>query len=119
MRRNISTPGFNRQHSGKYSTQLSHEDGTSNVLFGIEVGSSTQLSNTQLYLEPATLSRRGSRTSKSSGPMVRPFSRKDLFYGGSVMNLLEKQELPSNWDNYRHSIISTPRYILDLQLTPK
>ena len=108
MPRNVSTPGFARQNSSKYSTQLSQEDNTSHVLFGIECGSNTQLSNTQLYLEPATLSRRGS-SRRSSGPMVRPFSRKDLFYGGSIMNLVDKQELPTNFDQCRHSIISTPR----------
>ena len=108
LQRNVSTPGFGNG-SAKLSSQLSQEDSNSHVLFGIEVGSTTQLSNTQLYLEPSSLSRRGSHK-RNSGPLVRPFSRKDLFYGGSVLNLVEKQEdMPSKWDHYRHSIISTPR----------
>ena len=113
--RNVSTPGFgNRQKDGanKYMSQLSQEDTTSHVLFGIEIGSNAQLSNTQLYLEPSSLSRRSS-SKRNSGPLVRPFSRKDLFYGGSVLHLLDTQEkeTSSNWDQYRHSIISTPRYV--------
>ena len=110
LQRNVSTPGFGNG-SAKLSSQLSQEDSSSHVLFGIEVGSTTQLSNTQLYLEPSSLSRRGSHK-RNSGPLVRPFSRKDLFYGGSVLNLVDKQQdMPPKWDQYRHSIISTPRYI--------
>ena len=101
--RNVSTPGFAR---AKYNTQLS-QDSNQRVLFGIEAGSNTQLSNTQLYLEPSSLSRRSSR--HGSKPMVRPFSRKDLFYGGSLLHLVEKEEMSKDWDQYRHSIISIPR----------
>ena len=61
--KNLSTPGFIRQISNRERTnsQMSRED--SHVLFGIEVGSNTQLSNTQLYLAPSngnvSRSRRG------------------------------------------------------------
>ena len=101
----MSTPGFGKQRP-TYSSQLSAES-NQHVMFGIEAGSNTQLSNTQLYLEPTSLSRRNSR--RGSKALVRPFSRKDLFYGGSVNHLVDQNEMPANWDQYRHSIISTPR----------
>lgn len=105
--RNVSTPGFGGKH--RLSTQLSSESMGQHVIFGIEVGSNTQLSNTQLYLGPSSAipSRKNSR--RMSRPLVRPFSRKDVFYGGSVTHLVENNDMPSNWGEYRHSIISTPR----------
>ena len=111
--RNVSTPGFaiggkNPNLRPTYGSQLSADSNQQHVMFGIEAGSNTQLSNTQLYLEPSSLSRRNSRRG-SSKALVRPFSRKDLFYGGSVHHLVDQNEMPANWDQYRHSIISTPR----------
>lgn len=104
--RNVSTPGFPIGGGGKtstnrptYGSQLS-ADSNQHVMFGIEAGSNTQLSNTQLYLEPSSLSRRNSRRG-SSKALVRPFSRKDLFYGGSVHHLVDQNEMPANWDQYR------------------
>ena len=107
--RNVSTPGFGGKTRPTYTSQLS-ADSNQHVMFGIEVGSNSQLSNTQLYLEPTSLSRRNSRRG-SSKALVRPFSRKDLFYGGSVHHLVDQNEMPANWDQYRHSIISTPRFV--------
>ena len=106
--RNVSTPGF-----GKTGGKFNSRENSHAKFFGIEVGSNTQLSNTQLYLEPSSnisINRRDSVKSNSARPMVRPFSRKDLFYGGSVSHLVETNELPANWDQYRPSIISIPRY---------
>ena len=106
--RNVSTPGF-----GKIGGKFNSRESSHAKFFGIEVGSNTQLSNTQLYLEPSSsisINRRDSVKSNSARPMVRPFSRKDLFYGGSVSHLVETNELPANWDQYRPSIISIPRY---------
>jgi hypothetical protein len=113
MPRNSSTPGFghNRNALNRLNSQLSNEDSTSHVMFGIEVGSNAQLSNTQLYLGPSSginLTRRNS-SRRNSRPLVRPFARKDVFYGGSVNHLVENHDMPANWDQYRHSIISTPR----------
>ncbi|XP_069697848.1 monocarboxylate transporter 14 isoform X3 [Periplaneta americana] len=53
-------------------------------------------------------------TSKSSIPrerreMVRPLSRKDIFYSGSVMNLPEFKSQKS-LASYRQSVISLPKY---------
>ena len=41
--------------------------------------------------------------------MVRPMSRKDIFYSGSVTNLREYQSQKS-LTNYRNSVISLTRY---------
>ncbi|XP_055694058.1 monocarboxylate transporter 14 isoform X2 [Lutzomyia longipalpis] len=53
-------------------------------------------------------------TSKTSLPrerpaIVRPMSRKDIFYSGSVTNLREYQSQKS-LSHYRNSVISLPRY---------
>lgn len=40
--------------------------------------------------------------------MVRPMSRKDIFYSGSVVNLPEYQSQKS-LQNYRQSVMSIPR----------
>lgn len=44
--------------------------------------------------------------------MVRPMSRKDIFYSGSVINLPEYQSQKS-LTNYRNSVVSLPRYARD------
>ncbi|XP_015510230.1 monocarboxylate transporter 9 isoform X2 [Neodiprion pinetum] len=54
-------------------------------------------------------------TSKSSIPkekpmMIRPLSRRDIFYSGSVLNLAECQSQKS-LANYRQSIISLPKSV--------
>lgn len=41
--------------------------------------------------------------------MIRPLSRKDIFYSGSVTNLREFQSQKS-LSNYRNSVISLPKY---------
>ena len=133
MTRNVSTPGFaklGRQHS-QISNEDSHPHGGhhhhyphhhqhhphQHIAFGIECGSSAQLSNTQLYLEPSSAagmhigprrSRRNSR--RDSRPIVRPMYRKDVFYSGSVSHLLDVHEIPPSLDQYRHSVISIPRF---------
>lgn len=50
--------------------------------------------------------------SPSSGRMVRPLSRKDIFYSGSVTNLREYQSQKS-LTNYRNSVISLTKYEKD------
>lgn len=44
--------------------------------------------------------------------MVRPLSRKDIFYSGSVTNLREYQSQKS-LTNYRNSVISLTKYEKD------
>lgn len=48
----------------------------------------------------------------SGGRMVRPLSRKDIFYSGSVTNLREYQSQKS-LTNYRNSVISLTKYEKD------
>lgn len=50
-----------------------------------------------------------SLTPRESGKMVRPLSRKDIFYSGSVTNLREYQSQKS-LTNYRNSVISLTKY---------
>ncbi|XP_050297027.1 monocarboxylate transporter 3 isoform X2 [Anthonomus grandis grandis] len=56
----------------------------------------------------------GFTTSKMSiaskkGNMVRPMSRKDIFYSGSVTNLPEFHQSQKSLTNYRQSIMSIPK----------
>ncbi|KAL1491778.1 hypothetical protein ABEB36_012324 [Hypothenemus hampei] len=56
----------------------------------------------------------GYTTSKLSlaskkGTMVRPLSRKDIFYSGSIMNLPEYHQSQKSLTNYRQSIMSLPK----------
>ena len=46
---------------------------------------------------------------REKAEMVRPMSRKDIFYSGSVMNLPEYQSQKS-LQSYRQSIMSIPKY---------
>eukprot|EP00095_Tigriopus_kingsejongensis_P002022 snap_masked-scaffold1627_size33010-processed-gene-0.3 protein:Tk02022 transcript:snap_masked-scaffold1627_size33010-processed-gene-0.3-mRNA-1 annotation:"monocarboxylate transporter" len=114
--RNSSTPGFGRLT--RMLSQIS-QDGNStlddHIVFGID---GAQLdSNKTLLLRPMSHTgsmRRGSR------PIIRPLYRKDVFYSGSVANLVNEEEqqpnrkmsyVPSfaNFDEYRHSVISIPK----------
>lgn len=49
---------------------------------------------------------------RETGRMVRPMSRKDIFYSGSVTNLREYQSQKS-LTNYRNSVISLTKYEKD------
>ena len=55
-----------------------------------------------------------SRTSipKGGREIVRPMSRKDIFYSGSVLNLPEYKSQKS-LSSYRQSVVSLPRYQQD------
>lgn len=55
---------------------------------------------------------RVSLTPRETGKMVRPLSRKDIFYSGSVTNLREYQSQKS-LTNYRNSVISLTKYEKD------
>lgn len=55
---------------------------------------------------------RVSLTPRETGKMVRPMSRKDIFYSGSVTNLREYQSQKS-LTNYRNSVISLTKYEKD------
>jgi len=101
MRKNLSTPGFGRL--AKITGLDGPPDllqGGEHVIYGVSDGS-------QLFLRP---SRRNSQA------IVRPMSRKDIFFGGSVLALAQLQERRASavnetllLDKYRHSVISIPR----------
>lgn len=46
---------------------------------------------------------------RSRGNMVRPLSRKDIFYSGSIVNLPEFHQSQKSLTNYRQSIMSIPK----------
>ncbi|RZC42356.1 uncharacterized protein BDFB_003190, partial [Asbolus verrucosus] len=46
---------------------------------------------------------------RSKSNMVRPLSRKDIFYSGSIVNLPEFHQSQKSLTNYRQSIMSIPR----------
>ncbi|KAJ8911075.1 hypothetical protein NQ315_015247, partial [Exocentrus adspersus] len=46
---------------------------------------------------------------KEKGHMVRPLSRKDIFYSGSIVNLPEYHKSQKSLANYRQSILSIPQ----------
>lgn len=61
-----------------------------------------------------SLSQRQGSTSGSAGRMVRPMSRKDIFYSGSVTNLPQYQSQKS-LTNYRNSVLSLTKYEKSMQ----
>lgn len=46
---------------------------------------------------------------EQKGQMVRPMSRKDIFYSGSIVNLPEYHKSQKSLTNYRQSILSIPQ----------
>ncbi|XP_014615707.1 PREDICTED: monocarboxylate transporter 3 isoform X2 [Polistes canadensis] len=60
--------------------------------------------------ESITFTTSTSRIPKEKPLMVRPLSRKDIFYSGSVVNLPEYQSQKS-LANYRQSVISLPKSV--------
>ncbi|KAJ8962273.1 hypothetical protein NQ318_018252, partial [Aromia moschata] len=46
---------------------------------------------------------------REKGHMVRPLSRKDIFYSGSIVNLPEYHKSQKSLTNYRQSILSIPQ----------
>ncbi|EDV39554.1 uncharacterized protein Dana_GF10083 [Drosophila ananassae] len=65
-----------------------------------------------------SLSQRQGSQSGSSGRMVRPMSRKDIFYSGSVTNLPQYQSQKS-LTNYRNSVLSLTKYEKSMQSVAK
>ena len=96
-RRNVSTPGF-----GKL-TKITGLDGPpearhDHVIFGVNEGS-------KMTLEP-------SRRDSATAAIVRPMSRKDIFFSGSIFHLVEEtptMRIENRLDKYRHSVISIPK----------
>jgi len=55
----------------------------------------------------AKLSKPAPWGSGQSKKTVTPFSKKDLFYGGSVQKLMKSNETTATWDEFRHLLLST------------
>ena len=92
VNRNMSTPHFGR--ITRVSSSISNRN--SSIAFGAQAGS-------QLFLQPSTR--------RKSQAIVRPLSRKDVFYGGSIHHLAQDLD-PTAFQKYRHSIISIPKGML-------
>ncbi|KAK9880173.1 hypothetical protein WA026_010046 [Henosepilachna vigintioctopunctata] len=71
------------------------------------LGLPTKNNNSEVDLENSVYTSRSSLSREKSN-MVRPLSRKDIFYSRSVVNLPEYQSQKS-LTNYRQSILSIPR----------
>lgn len=96
IRRNVSTPGLSRNILGLSTENSSHP--AENIMYGVNDGS-------RVSLKPAR---------RNSVAIVRPMSRKDIFYGGSITSLvsLSNHKRPpskAELNRYRHSVISMPR----------
>ena len=126
IRKNVSTPqniGRLTRISSNASFALPNEkrDSTANLVFGVTDG-------TELFLQPRSAIDQIRRPSHA--PILRPLSRKDIFYSGSVFNIAVPPPLPDDpppnkyedediddqidrpdtLNRYRHSIISIPKY---------
>ena len=126
IRKNVSTPqniGRLTRMSSNASFAFPNEkrDSTSNLVYGVTDG-------TELFLQPRSAIQQMRRPSYA--PILRPLSRKDIFYSGSIMNINLPNALPDDpppnkfvdediddnfyipetLNRYRHSIISIPRF---------
>lgn len=126
IRKNVSTPqniGRLTRISSNASFAFPNEkrDSTSNLVYGVTDG-------TELFLQPRSAIEQIRRPSHA--PILRPLSRKDIFYSGSIMNINLPPPLPDNpppgkfldedmednfyqpetLNRYRHSIISIPKF---------
>ena len=126
IRKNVSTPqniGRLTRISSNASFAFPNEkrDSTSNLVYGITDG-------TELFLQPRSAIQQMRRPSHA--PILRPLSRKDIFYSGSIMNINlpsphpddtppnkyvdedidDNFYIPETLNRYRHSIISIPRF---------
>ena len=70
-----------------------------NLLFHIKQKSHM----TDIVLSPAKI---GSVQKRKK--QIKPFAKKDLFYGGN-MQKLAKSNQSATWDKFRHLLISTPK----------
>ena len=126
IRKNVSTPqniGRLTRMSSNASFAFSNEkrDSTSNLVYGVTDG-------TELFLQPRSAIQQMRRPSHA--PILRPLSRKDIFYSGSIMNINlppalpddpppnkfvdedidDNFYIPESLNRYRHSIISIPKF---------
>ena len=126
MRKNVSTPqniGRLTRLSSNASFAFPNEkrDSTANLVYGVTDG-------TELFLQPRSAIEQIRRPSHA--PILRPLSRKDIFYSGSIFNINlppplpdspppnkfgdedidDNMDMPDTLNRYRHSIISIPKF---------
>ncbi|XP_026474103.1 monocarboxylate transporter 14 isoform X3 [Ctenocephalides felis] len=78
------------------------------------VKNSTRPARTESKDETASMFTSKTSLARERPQIVRPMSRKDIFYSGSVVNLPEYQSQKS-LTNYRNSVVSLPRYARDMR----
>ncbi|XP_062130879.1 monocarboxylate transporter 9 [Drosophila sulfurigaster albostrigata] len=109
--KNGSVPSFSRVRktsaSERYQPSLAAIRASSRG--DIEAGAGGDFNTSKL-----SLSQRQGSSSGSAGRMVRPMSRKDIFYSGSVTNLPQYQSQKS-LTNYRNSVLSLTKYEKSMQ----
>ncbi|XP_018576654.1 monocarboxylate transporter 14 isoform X2 [Anoplophora glabripennis] len=69
----------------------------------------TRNNNSDVDVESLAYTSKLSISSKKEKYMVRPLSRKDIFYSGSIVNLPEYHKSQKSLTNYRQSILSIPQ----------
>lgn len=110
--KNGSVPSFSRVRktsaSERYQPSLAAIRASSRG--DIEAGGA----GTDFNTSKLSLSQRQGSSSGSAGRMVRPMSRKDIFYSGSVTNLPQYQSQKS-LTNYRNSVLSLTKYEKSMQ----
>ncbi|TDG48497.1 hypothetical protein AWZ03_005041 [Drosophila navojoa] len=109
--KNGSVPSFSRvrKTSGSERYQPSLAAIRASSRGDIEAGAGGDFNTSKL-----SLSQRQGSSSGSGGRMVRPMSRKDIFYSGSVTNLPQYQSQKS-LTNYRNSVLSLTKYEKSMQ----
>ncbi|XP_026474102.1 monocarboxylate transporter 14 isoform X2 [Ctenocephalides felis] len=80
---------------------------TSSMMMGSRNNNSDDYASITMFTSKTSLARERPQ-------IVRPMSRKDIFYSGSVVNLPEYQSQKS-LTNYRNSVVSLPRYARDMR----
>ncbi|KOB68009.1 putative transmembrane transport, partial [Operophtera brumata] len=107
MSRNVSSPAFSSQAPGLpkngsvpfFDRQRKQSTGDRSALFRFSAGDA----ESQMYTSKMSVS-----GPKEPSRMVRPMSRKDIFYSGSVLNLPQYQSQKS-LQGYRNSVLSLPQ----------
>ena len=124
MRKNISTPQFGRlariNSNASYAASIERRDST-NLVYGVQDGA-------ELFLQPRSAVEQLRRPSQA--PILRPLSRKDIFYSGSIINIAlppplpdcppppmaieddknDDMDSPGTFSRYRYSIVSIPKF---------
>ncbi|XP_037048813.1 uncharacterized protein LOC119083250 isoform X3 [Bradysia coprophila] len=117
--RNASQPAFTSHHQGLPKNgsvpsfdrvrKTSQSERFKPSLAAIKTRSRADVEGASDETESMFTSSKMSLSVREPSKMVRPMSRKDIFYSGSVTNLREFQSQKS-LSSYRNSVISLPKY---------